>query len=77
MRGGMQLRLRLGLSRRVLAKVPDRVRDRAVLGDQQEQGASEVKERAAGHGATIYPRETSIVNRETRLEGLRCAGSSV
>jgi hypothetical protein len=38
--------------------VPDRVRDRAVLGDQQKQGASEVKERAAGHGVTLYLRVT-------------------
>ena len=54
MRGGMQLRLRLGLSWRVLAKVPDGVRDRAVLGDEQQQSASEVKEGAAGHGGLLY-----------------------
>jgi hypothetical protein len=51
----MQLRLRLGLSRRVLAKVPDRVRDRAVLRDQQKQGASEVEEGAASHEGYYIP----------------------
>ena len=53
MRGAMQLRMRLGLSRRVLAKVPDRVRDRAVLGDEQQQDASKVKDGAASHGLLI------------------------